>query len=304
MKAIRLSFQTSNRLFRVQRFSSNLQSNKDWILFPREQEGNIYAHNWSLVNDGLTPLNSAFRNARTDLLATKLPTKVVNGKIEINSIAFAGSFALKEAGDSIPQDDFVALLQDCQASLGARPDIFVEDAAVIASHGSRIGVRVVTDNPGLAIVVRSLLVCYDHLLVVLSASFDLMMLLYLKIQIPPVEVVPLARFDGWKYDQRYSHSEYVETNWNGSNYTISYKPLEGGKGQRPIVAYIGGAGSDVHSQFIEMNGKIVGRSTVLLLLALLYYNMYENRSEYCDWFFSSGISHRRWNWRGGLCRVE
>ena len=76
---------------------------------------------------------------------------------------------------------------------------------------------------------------------------------------PPYEVVPIARFDGWKFDERNIGLNYCEGEWDGKHYNLSAVPLDGGKGQRPIVVYFGGSGKDVAVQFVENKNVIVGK---------------------------------------------
>lgn len=244
-------------------------SKPDFLLWPREREGNIYMDNWSLVNDGLTPNANAYRNARVELINTFLPKKVTANKIELDNIVYKGiPFKLLEAGDNISHDSFNEIFGKYNEYFGAK-NIYIEDAAVIAHYASRIGVRVVTDNPATALIARSLLVrliIYFSPFSIFNSSF-----LWMQIPIPPREVIPIARFDGWRFDERNSADlNYAEGKWNGESYDVYETPQYGGIGQRPIVAYVGGPGDDVAVQFVETNGKIVG-SCVCVFVVKSYY---------------------------------
>eukprot|EP01035_Chromulina_nebulosa_P021446 gene21446-27779_t len=135
-----------------------------------------------------------------------------------------------EAGDNISQDEFNDILAKYQNYYSSGIDLFVEDAAIIATSTKRIGVRVISDNAAVALIARSLL-----------------------IPVPPYEVIPLARLDGWRFDPRNIENDYSEGYWdeNSKSYNVFETPQHGGKGQRPIVVYYGGEGSDVYVQFIE-----------------------------------------------------
>ena len=201
-------------------------------VFPRETEGNVYAVNWSLTEDGVVPVGSAFRNARLPVLTTRLPAKLEGGKVEVPKIAYSGAYKLVEAGEGISHGAFTNVLADQQAYLSSGVDIFVEDAGLGASSGLRLGVRVVTDSTAVALVARTLL-----------------------IPVPERPVDHRARFDGWNFDPRW---EEPEIKWTGTSYAVSDVPTTPAKGQRPVVAYVGGAGDAVAVQFVESNKKIVG----------------------------------------------
>ena len=55
--------------------SSTAVETNEWFMWPREKEGNIYAVNWSLVGEGVTPTGNAYRNARLPLLTSMLSVK-------------------------------------------------------------------------------------------------------------------------------------------------------------------------------------------------------------------------------------
>lgn len=77
-------------------------------------------------------------------------------------------------------------------------------------------------------------------------------------------MIPIARFDGWKFDPRNKNGDLIsEGVWNGESYTFSNTPINGGKGQRPILVCVGLPGSDLAVQFIENKGKIVGANVLV-----------------------------------------
>jgi len=208
----------------------------EWFVFPRESEGNTYSVNWSLVADGISPSKEAFHNARVSMLTSRLPNKVSNGKVDAASLKFTGPFALLEAGDSIKHENFNASMAETTQRLSG-DDIFVEDNGVVAHADSRVGVRVVTSNPAVALIARSI-----------------------SIPCPPREVNPRARFNGWRLDQNLGETDLA---WNGKTYDYSEKALEPGVGQRPIVAFVGAKGGDVAVQFVEHNKIISGANIVV-----------------------------------------
>lgn len=134
------------------------------IQFSMNREGDILADNWSLVNDGVTAVGNAYRNARIELLTNRFPVKVEGKKVVLDKISYTGSYKVLEAGDSITHDEFSELLDAATGYLSSGVDLFVEDAAVIPFSPARIGVRVVTDNPAIAALARSILVRHIYLL--------------------------------------------------------------------------------------------------------------------------------------------
>jgi ATP-dependent phosphoenolpyruvate carboxykinase len=130
----------------------------EWSLFPRETEGNVYAVNWSLCEDGVVPVGDAFRNARVSMLTKKMGVKVAAGKLEAKNPAYSGKYTVQESGDSISHEEFSEMIAAQQAHLSSGIELFVEDAALGALGAIRNGVRVVTDDAATALIARSLLV--------------------------------------------------------------------------------------------------------------------------------------------------
>lgn len=193
--------------------------------FPRESEGNVYSVNWSLVVDGVVPVGKAYCNARIPLLASRLSAKVEGGKVELSSPAYTGKYKLLEAGDvSLSQEAFSVSLKKIQDHLSSGPDLYAEDASL-----AKVGVRVITDNPAAALIVRGLM----------SPSVF-------------AEIDHRARFDGWNMESRWINPD--------SNDNLSKEALPA---QRPIVACYGGPGDTVAIQFCESNKKIVGANVVV-----------------------------------------
>jgi len=138
---------------------SDIQTD-EWFLFPRQREGNIYAVNWSLVEDGVTPVGDAFRNAELSTLTKKIGSKVQNGKFELSKPLFFGDFILQESGDHISHDEFSMLFKEQQMHLESGISLYVEDAGIGAYNNIRNGVRVIAEDPALALIARNLLVRY------------------------------------------------------------------------------------------------------------------------------------------------
>lgn len=147
------------RPFSIKQSTLPQQRLPETVLFPNEKEGNVYVDNWSLASDGIVSKGSIFRNARLELLLSRLPSKYTPGtNIPLAHSSFDGKYSLMEAGDNLNDDDFLDLFDAAKNFLSTKTDLFVEDAAVIASNKCRIGIRVVTLNPATALIARSLLV--------------------------------------------------------------------------------------------------------------------------------------------------
>ena len=137
---------------------------EEWGLFPREREGNVYVHNWSLVEDGVVATGEAFRNARLPVLAHRMGVKTSSSSIELPAPKYSGDFTLHESGDTLSHDAFNELFSAHQEYLSSGVDLFFEDKALGVSHLVRNGTRVITDSPAVALIARTLLVSVrrDH----------------------------------------------------------------------------------------------------------------------------------------------
>lgn len=142
--------------FRVRSLSS--LNSEEYTTFPREKEGNMYIDNWSLVGDGVTSQGDAFRNARIPVLTSRLASKVESGKVELKHPKYEGSYSVIEAGDGVSHEDFGEAMNAQHEYLSTGIDLFVEDASLGAFSSSRVGVRVVSDSPAVALICRTLLV--------------------------------------------------------------------------------------------------------------------------------------------------
>ena len=204
-------------------------------VFPREREGNVYAVNWSLAEHGIIAVGDAFRNAHNATLERKLGAKVDGGKVIVQAPAFVGKYEVKEAGDQITHQQFSDLLGTQNDFLSGGGDIFVEDASVCGAAHVRMGVRVVTDSPAVAMVARNML-----------------------IPSPPYELDHRARFNGWNKDPRWQSS--VKEGYFDENdiFVDVNAPHQLASGQRPIVVRIGGTGTHAAVQFVEVNKAIAG----------------------------------------------
>lgn len=120
--------------------------------------------------------------------------------------------------------------------------MFVEDAALGASHTVRVGVRVVTNCAATALIVRSLL-----------------------IPVPKRdEVDHRARFDGWNLDERWHETNYE---WKGDRYEESKSWATPLMGSRPVGAFVGeGSSKDtpLAVQFVDnpQLKRIVGANVI------------------------------------------
>ena len=76
------------------RMFSSAAAAEEYTTFPREREGNVYAVNWSMTEDGVVPAGDAFRNARVPLLTTRLPKKVDGGAVDLDQPKYTGTYAV------------------------------------------------------------------------------------------------------------------------------------------------------------------------------------------------------------------
>jgi len=127
-------------------------------VFPNEYEGNIYDVNWSVVEDGLVSQNNAFQNARLPLLISKLPKKVEDGKVILDAPLYSKKYNILQSGEHISADEFQNLFDSMETYFYSAKDIFIEDAGLGAYSKVRVGTRVTSLNPALALIMRTLMV--------------------------------------------------------------------------------------------------------------------------------------------------
>jgi hypothetical protein len=134
--------------------------NDEFFVFPREREGNDYWVNWSMTEDGITPVGeSAFRNARLALLKTRLGISKDATELNVKAPSLTGSYKVLEAGDSLPHQDFADFKEaQRKGHLESGIDLFVEDGGLGAFTDIRVGVRIIASNPALALMGRNLFV--------------------------------------------------------------------------------------------------------------------------------------------------
>lgn len=131
---------------------------EEWALFPRQREGNIYDHNWSLCEDGVVPEGDAYRNARLPILTSAVGAKAQGGKVELKAPAYTGKYAVAESGDHIPHEMFSEMFSAQQQLLSSGVNLYVEDAALGGHSQSRNGVRITSAVPAVNLIFRTLLV--------------------------------------------------------------------------------------------------------------------------------------------------
>jgi hypothetical protein len=131
---------------------------ESWGVFPREREGNNYDLNFSLLEDGVTSVGDSFRNARIQLLSSRLPEKVKNGKINMSHPLYFGKYEVKEAGDNMSLDDFTSIQSTQQEVLSNGSEIFVEDAGLGTFSPCRVGTRVVSHSAAVSLILRQMMV--------------------------------------------------------------------------------------------------------------------------------------------------
>ena len=148
-----------SRISLHQQFSRSLHvETESWSVFPREREGNNYDLNFSLLEDGVTSVGDSFRNARIQLLTSRLPKKVEKGNVELANPLYFGNFVLKEAGDDFSLDDFSTLQSHQQEILSNGSEIFVEDAGLGSFSPFLVGAPIFSHNPALSLIFRQLMV--------------------------------------------------------------------------------------------------------------------------------------------------
>jgi len=190
-----------------------------------------------LVEDGIAPEGNAFRNARLALLSSHAGLK--DGKVDVSKPGFEGKYSLKESGEGITHDEFKDLEMAQSEALASKPNLFVEDAGLVAHWGVRVGVRVTTNNAAVALIARNLL-----------------------IPVPPRPSNHMARYNGWNKNPKWRAKEM--TVWNGKEYQFE-DPNFFARSNRHVVAFVGGATKPdtLAVQFAESEGKVIG-STVLV----------------------------------------
>lgn len=130
---------------------------EEWFIWPREWEGNVYAVNWSLNHDGIVPTKHAYRNGRVPILNNRLGYPASATELSPKSPSYFGPYKISEAGEHISHNDFTVLISDTEEHLSA-VELFVEDGALGAFNKLRLGTRVVTKDPAVALIFRNLLV--------------------------------------------------------------------------------------------------------------------------------------------------
>lgn len=219
----------------------NIQSSAvetaEFFSYPRQQEGNIYADNWSLTEDGVTPNVSAFRNAKLQTLLTRIGTKAAGNKVELKTaFPVKPKVEVHEAGDSISHDEFQGLFLDTTSKL-SDSELFLEDGAVGSFSGSRLGARVVSDNAAIALAARSLL-----------------------IPTAPQQINRLARAKGWNMDSRNPEAcGYFKDDDTFVTVDTRAAPQAG---QRPLVVF-SAPGDHVTVQFLQYQTEIVGANVIV-----------------------------------------
>lgn len=131
---------------------------EEWTMFPRETEFRNYAVNFSLIQHGITGAEKTYHNARLPVLLQHLQVKAQNNTLDLSRPAYKGAYTVLEAGDGIPHGRFAALLEEQDQHLAELPVYFVEDAALGTSEQGAVGARIVTKDPAMALIARSLMV--------------------------------------------------------------------------------------------------------------------------------------------------
>lgn len=114
---------------------------------PNEYPGQVYAFNWALNADGVTPLKkSAFRITKPLDLKVAGLGQPKTSPLKVNSTGSKG--AVREAGtDALEFDAFDEVNQRTKDLLSLSDHLFCPEGHV---PGTRIGVRVISNSPTLA----------------------------------------------------------------------------------------------------------------------------------------------------------
>eukprot|EP00744_Colponema_vietnamica_P003114 GILI01004815.1.p1 GENE.GILI01004815.1~~GILI01004815.1.p1 ORF type:complete len:383 (+),score=156.32 GILI01004815.1:63-1211(+) len=128
------------------------------LVFPREAEGVSYALNWAIAKDGVTPVNRAFGNLKTEELLK------LAGKGAVTAVAgskAAATFVVgSNAGSGVQKMDaktFNSLYSEVVSSLSNAQTVLVHDRAVGSFRKDDIAVRAITDNAASSLLLRNLL---------------------------------------------------------------------------------------------------------------------------------------------------
>jgi hypothetical protein len=234
--------------------------------FPTKSvEGDEIYDNWSLMTDGIINSHLAYRNARLSLLTTHMGVKGddKNVTVEKGVPPIEGAYDLVEAGDSISHDAFNEIYNPAAAYLSDKKTLFFEDGGLCAKSPIRVGTRVTTDIPAVALIARNLLVGELFLgtsMYIMSPIISYIWLYYfLQISIPPRPVTHQARFNGWNNDPRFKSIRSNPPTYDGKTYTsLQEEDFPNKRGERPVMAIVGGPGKHCAIQFSETSGVIVG----------------------------------------------
>lgn len=128
-------------------------SHPEYVLWPKENEGDIMKVNWSLVEDGVVNTNKAYLHADRNFLAKHTTT-------DANATAsfWGKQEAVLEAGNNLPHEDFEEAFSQTTNHLSTNKILFVEDHSVGSHRDTHLGVRIITDVAHVASASRSLLV--------------------------------------------------------------------------------------------------------------------------------------------------
>jgi hypothetical protein len=238
----------AQRVFRgLSRFSSTQRLSKyeteEFFTYPRNVEGDDPIVNWSLQESGVTNAGLAFHNAPVSKLLKRLGVRDSKYPIELNNLKVKAAGTAFEAGDNMDHDEFEENLSRVQHYLSEGQDMFVEDLAVGSHPDFRLGVRVVTRRPDIALAAKSVL-----------------------FSVPPRAIKLNAGRKGWNLGPR--HRETVEENmlWDGKQY-VDLDNSTAKQGQRPIVVLLGHTAKSlgeehIATQFVEFQDEIVGATIV------------------------------------------
>lgn len=198
--------------------------------------------NWSLVESGVTNAGLAFRNSPVSKLLKKLGIKEAKSTVEVPNLKVKASGTLFEAGDNMEHDEFLSNLDEVRGYLSEGQDMYVEDLAIGSHPNHRLGVRVVTRRPEIALVAKSVL-----------------------FPVPSRPIKLNAGRKGWNLGPRYRES-LEDLFWDGKQY-VDIDNSTPKQGERPIVVLLGRTAKSlgqehVATQFVEFQGEIVGATIV------------------------------------------
>ncbi|CAM9404700.1 unnamed protein product, partial [Chrysoparadoxa australica] len=130
-----------------------------WSVFSNERDVRL---NWCLAHSSITPSKGAYRNAPVDLLAPLAGSAIKDGAVSLPKVQLQKTQVLEAGMEELDYDEFDEALLATRRSLCTDRDLFVSENAVGSFRGAKVGVRIITDDPGLGMCCNNLLVSWPR----------------------------------------------------------------------------------------------------------------------------------------------